>query len=192
LWRTRVYRSPDDKWLDSPIPACRNGRWVVPDKPDLVAPWTPQPAQLSGLPTDPDAMFKYLYRVSSEDWEVGLSADQLAVARVGDVVAGSLASPAVLTAVYRAAERIPGVMVAADMVDVTGRHGVALVRTADHIRTELIFDRTTYAYLGSNTVVAEAYSVEYEGTVYDHQRGDVIERSAILRVAVVDRPGQLP
>ena len=137
-------------------------------------------------------MLKYLYRAPTDDWQAELSADQLAFGRISTVVNGSLNSPAVLTAVYRAAERIPGVTVDRDAVDVTGRHGVALVRTADHHRTELIFDRTTYAYLGANLVVVDAYSVRGKAVVIDNHPGDVRDRSAVLRVAVVDRVGQLP
>jgi hypothetical protein len=193
LARSRPYASPDAKWVTAPLPGCRNGRWVpAPDRPDYTEACTPQPALLPGLPTDPDAMLRYLYRAPTEDYEAELSADQRAFGRISTVINGSLNSPAVLTAVYRAAERIPGVTVARDAVDVTGRHGVALVRTADHIRTELIFDPTTYAYLGANMVVVDAYSVHGKNWVINIQPDDVFERSAILRVTVVDRAGQLP
>jgi hypothetical protein len=201
LSRSRPYNSANAQWETQAIPGCRNGRKTPvrgsldPESlfpPGYTEACTPEPAQLSNLPTDPDAMGEYLYRPPTQDYEAELSADQLAFSRLGAVIFGSVNSPAVLTALYRAAERIPGVTVAADAVDVTGRHGIALVRTADRQRTELIFDPKTYAYLGDNSVVADSHTGEGPNFVFSYQAGDVIARSAITRMAVVDRVGQLP
>jgi hypothetical protein len=45
------------------------------------------------------------------------------------------------------------------------------------VRSELIFDPKTYAYLGGRTVT---------------KQGDVTGGAARLRIAIVDRAGQLP
>ena len=60
-----------------PLPGCHNGRWAPAlDRPDYTEACTPQPARLPGLPTDPDAMLRYLYRAPTGDYEAELSADQ--------------------------------------------------------------------------------------------------------------------
>ncbi len=71
-----------------------------------------------------------------------------------------------------------------DMVDAAGRHGIAVGRTYNGQRQELIFDRQTFAYLGTRELTTEP--------IYGLPAGTVIGFTAVLKVAVVDRPGQQP
>jgi hypothetical protein len=157
----------------------------------------PIPAYRTDLPTDVDAMVRHLYRpephpAPGADTVYGPvdSADQLAFVRVGHTILDSRHSPAVQAAAFRAAERIPGVTARPDTADAAGRRGIAVTRTFRGFRVELVFDATTYAYLGSGIVVVSPVA-EFQG-LRDLARGDDLHRDAILRVAVADRIRQVP
>ncbi|MFD9098874.1 CU044_5270 family protein [Streptomyces collinus] len=86
---------------------------------------------------------------------------------------------------YRVAARIPGTEVVPDAVDATGRHGVAITLdggAAD--RQEWIFDKKTYAFLGFRDVTREDTAIG--------KAGSVIQTTAVLQRAVVDRVGEEP
>jgi hypothetical protein len=109
-------------------------------------------------------------------------------------------------AAFLAAGRIGGVQVRRDVADAAGRVGVAVTRTEAGVRQELVFDRTTYRYLGHNIIGAEFDLARAKvvrspdignGTVElrpgsNPKPGEVIYQSAPLRIAVVDRAGQRP
>ena len=189
LTRFRPLADPTAAWVDERLPGCRDGRSAPTlDRPQHTEPCTPNPAYQADLPTDPAAMRAYLYRPDAN--HTGLSADQLAFERVAEVLGLSLGSPAVQAAVYRAAAEIPGTTIIQSVTDVAGRPGIAVARTDTGIRTELVFDRTTYRYLGTNRVFSDPSAVaalNYEGW---HLLS--VDQEAILRVAVVDEVGDLP
>ncbi|TMR26947.1 CU044_5270 family protein [Actinomadura geliboluensis] len=87
-----------------------------------------------------------------------------------DVTAAVMA-PAARAAFYRALAEIPDVGVAEDAVDASGRPGVALTRTSDGIQEQLLFDRSTYAFLGERTLDRE---------------GSEISSTAVIKTSVVD------
>jgi hypothetical protein len=86
----------------------------------------------------------------------------------------------VRAALFRAIARIPGVRLKADSVDAAGRHGVAVTRTKDGVREELIFDAATHRYLGDRDVVTR--SSEQLGAA-----GSVLFSSAVIATEIVDR-----
>lgn len=59
-----------------------------------------------------------------------------------------------------------------------------MFRASDNAREELIFDPKTYEFLGERDVV----TVDGNGFT----KGQVPGSSARMRIAIVDRPGQLP
>ncbi|MEV6931918.1 CU044_5270 family protein [Dactylosporangium sp. NPDC051485] len=140
--------------------------------------------QLVGtLPTDPT---KLLAKAYAETKGQGNGPDQEAFVYIDDHLFESLPSPETSAALYRAAALIPGVVKIDDSVDAIGRQGVAVGRTdeATGIRTEWIFDRSTYAYLGQRSyMVHDNYGIK---------AGTVTGISAVLERAVVDRAGQTP
>ncbi|MER5867827.1 CU044_5270 family protein [Kitasatospora sp. NPDC002040] len=129
---------------------------------------------LEGLPTDPEVLLGRLYDAPSGDKQ--LPVDQRAFETVGDLLTDQLAPPAVTAALYRAAARIPGVELLDDSVDASGRHGWGVARTADGVRTELVFDRGSYEFLGERSVEVGS--------------GAVVGQSAMLTKALVDRVGE--
>jgi hypothetical protein len=128
-----------------------------------------QPAFRTDLPTTADAMFNWLYQNSQGD----NPADAQAFITVGDLVQEAYLPPASLSALFSAASRIPGVVVDKDAVDVSGRHGIGVKMPGGS--AELIFDSHTYEYIGEHQDVA-------------HE----VNGSARIRLAIVDRAGQLP
>ena len=95
-------------------------------------------------------------------------------------------TPELTSALYRAAAKIPGVMLVDDATDAAGRHGVAIARLDETrgARSEWIFDRKTFAYLGERTV----QMLDVDGV----KAGTVIGRTTVTQRAVVDEMKGLP
>ncbi|GAB3208311.1 CU044_5270 family protein [Marinactinospora thermotolerans] len=106
---------------------------------------------LTTLPTDPEALLEMVY---ADGRGAGGNADQRAFSTIGGLLAETLPPPDLGAALYRAAARIPGVVVVEEAEDLTGRAGVAVARTdeASGERVEWIFDPASFAYLGERTV----------------------------------------
>ncbi|WP_405719801.1 CU044_5270 family protein [Streptomyces sp. NBC_00046] len=141
----------------------------------------PAHAYVASLPTDPDALLEL---IRDETRGEGQDPDQRAFTAIGDLLAETWAPPEVGAALYRAAAKIPGVTVIRAADDATGREGVAVARTAHGQQTQWIFDRSTYAFLGERTVLAEAGDAGPAGTV--------VGTSAVLTRAAVDSVGKTP
>ncbi|MEU8175368.1 CU044_5270 family protein [Microbispora hainanensis] len=71
---------------------------------------------------------------------------------VGNLVRDSVFRPALTAALFRIAAGIDGITIVPDIVDAAGRHGIGVTMEEDYARTELIFDKSTYRYLGDRTV----------------------------------------
>ncbi|MFD8963884.1 CU044_5270 family protein [Streptomyces sp. NPDC059568] len=135
---------------------------------------------LQTLPTAPDAMLRWLRKTAGG----GTSNNQKTFVLVGDLAGESLMPPAVSAALFRAAAMIPGVELTPNTTDALGRRGVAVTRTDDGIREELIFDVRTHAYLGEREVAVK--------TTKDFTEGQTLSITAIQQRTVVDSPGQRP
>jgi hypothetical protein len=130
---------------------------------------------LQTLPTDPQALLTMIYQAEQGH---GPSADQEAFVTIGDLLRDKIAPPKVSAALYRAAALIPGVTLVPNATDAIGRHGVAVAQTAEGIRTELIFSKTSLELIGERTIVASI--------------GISTDATAIITRAFVDRIGQFP
>ncbi|MGW4463409.1 CU044_5270 family protein [Micromonospora sp. NPDC004704] len=150
---------------------------------------TPRPAgYLTGLPTDPDGMLRYL-RDNPPDLNLPAGADEAAIAAepttaftTATWLLDGYLPPESMGALFEAMARVPGVIVVPGGVkDAAGRHGIAL-RTPGVIGAthDVIFDRETYAYLGTRMML-----------VRDGKESLYLS-TARLRTAIVDHPGQLP
>jgi hypothetical protein len=134
-------------------------------------------------------MLRYLHRPGGAS---NVPADEKAFQRASDVIETSLTAPAVQAAVFRAVAQMPGVTVSPGAVDAAGRHGVAVGRMGGPWRFELIFDAKTHRYLGSSVNIVDLVTALPGLTVSGMKSGDPTTQTAILRVAIVDRAGQLP
>lgn len=165
------------------LPGCHDGLSTQSKygKTEEVA-CTPLPGYHADLPSDAAGMLAYLYRQADGTKN---PRDQEAFSAAGDLIREAYLSPASLAAVFEAVARIPGVRVVGDVTDRAGRAGVALARDeVQGTRSELIFDRKTYAYLGEHLVLTR--------DAYGMKAGEAIDSTAVLKVAVVDGAGQLP
>ena len=206
------------------IDGCTGGRQAQTiDRPESTpeVACTPEPAYRPGrVPTDAARLLAYVYAVAAAEpaWVsvgegpdgrprgfVRLSADQRAFTEIAGILYKNHL-PAVQEAAFRAAGRIAGVQVRRDVADAAGRVGVAVTRTEAGAREELVFDPTSYRYLGHNIIGAEfdlngATVVRSPNSARGTARfrigpnpkpGAVIYESALLRIAIVDRAGQRP
>ncbi|MGW2224762.1 CU044_5270 family protein [Streptomyces formicae] len=132
--------------------------------------------KVSKLPTSPKALLDRIYAETDSQ----SSRDQQAFDTISDMISEQLAPPKISAALYRAGAKIPGVVVVDHAKDAAGREGIALARTDEQTgeRTEWIFDKKTYAYLGSRGIQVK----QVDGI----KPGTVVERTAILDRGIVD------
>lgn len=148
----------------------------------------PTPAYHGDLPTDPDELLRYL-REHPVDLHLPEGADEKAVygsESMPYTTARSMLQgyvpPRALAALFELLARQPGaVVISGDVVDAAGRHGVA-IRMPGVIggNDDFLFDRDTHVFLGTRASVVRNGKESMYGAV------------AVLRIAIVDRPGQLP
>ncbi|MFJ6480621.1 MULTISPECIES: CU044_5270 family protein [unclassified Streptomyces] len=133
---------------------------------------------LETLPTDPDRLLEVIYADTrlnhGADSESTTGPDQEAFVAIGDLLRTVEAPPAVSAALYRAAARIPGVVLVPEATDAAGRTGVAVARVHNGERTEWIFDKEGLRLLGERTVLLKDSAWGKAGT-------------PVTSVAIVDR-----
>jgi hypothetical protein len=174
------------------------GRWVTTYHQAVLCPPGPArqmclPGYLTGLPTTARGMRRYLlgtqgpngtvaYRIlngiSGTSWETGMLVPNRSYALM-----------------FRMAAKVPGIRLVPGVVDVAGRPGIAVAACVPAVinkgsmpgfhgcpeRDELIFDARTYELIGEYQVAAKGRPP---------QPGS--PSTALLRIAVVSRLGQLP
>ncbi|MFI7545747.1 CU044_5270 family protein [Actinoplanes sp. NPDC049599] len=139
-------------------------------------------SRYAGLPTDPAEL---LTRVYADTEGRGSGPNAAAFEFLGEALRESLLPPQVAAAIYRAAAKIPGVVLVADSVDAEGRHGVAVARTDEFgEREEWIFDARTFAYLGERSYLVR--------DTEDGKAGMLTATTAVLARGVVRAAGDLP
>ena len=142
------------------------------DGPVITTPCTPQLAYFPDMPASAGAMLGYLERAQ------GIRPDNLndLAKTVGYMLESDYILPAQRAALYEFLATTPGLIVEPNVRDISGRPGVGVGWSFEGGRAMNIFDPKTYAYLGLTT-----------WGLAGQQGGD-----ALLRVAIVDHPGQLP
>lgn len=194
LHRRQVWRSPDGTkgWLIDP--AVNDGpegeTLSLPDEQGntpVAGINHPSYDFLAELTTDPDELLDLVYEETEGQ---GNSPDQQAFATIGDLLGESYPPAELYSALFRAAAKIPGVVVVPDAVDAAGRRGVAVARLdeASGQREEWIFDEKTHVFLGERVVQVKKNSGE-EGLI---EPGMVTFTSAVMDRAVVDGIKQTP
>ncbi|MFF4323319.1 CU044_5270 family protein [Streptomyces sp. NPDC001568] len=158
--------------------------------PDVGPPTLNSPTYrfLETLPTDPDQLLKVIYEDTRKqhgaDSGSTTGPDQQAFVAIGDLLRSVEAPPGLSAALYRAAARIPGVVLIPESKDAAGRTGVAVARVHNTERTEWIFDKQSLRLLGSREVALEDSDWGKAGTV--------LTSVAVVGRGVTDRPEQLP
>ncbi|MCO6007197.1 CU044_5270 family protein [Actinoallomurus purpureus] len=115
--------------------------------------------QLATLPTDPATLLNRLY-VRQGDRDPARAFDQIQTLMNEQIV-----PPATRAALYRATALIPGVRVVNASEDALGRKGIAVSFDAHGERTEWVFDKTSFAYLGDRDYLINNSSQGRAGTL---------------------------
>lgn len=143
--------------------------------------------QLIHLPISPPALKRWIDRQPELRGRSGRAAGSEEFTIVGDIMRLPAVPPALRAALFRVAERLPGVTLVGPTQDGLGRHGTAVGMTtigSRGLRNDLIFDPTTGALLGERTVSLSGKS----GT----PAGSVINWSVYPVEAVVHTDHKLP
>jgi hypothetical protein len=140
---------------------------------------------LAQLTTDPDKLLKMIYKETEGQ---GNTRDQQAFTTIGDLLTASYPPAELYSALFKAAAKIPGIVVVNSAQDAIGRSGVAVARRdrTSGERTEWIFDKKTHVFLGERTVQVKKVS----GVVM--KPGTILFTSAITKRAIVDDMKQVP
>ncbi|MEV8019408.1 CU044_5270 family protein [Streptomyces sp. NPDC086554] len=163
---------------------------AIPAGPDR-----PTYAWLASLPTDPDALLKKLYAQTRVSDERETKA-QAVFGKIGELLEGTIMPPENAAALYKAVAKLPGVTEVPDAVDAAGRHGIGITlkQSSYATRDEWIFDKKTFAYLGSRAYMTKDHKPSRAGEQGGGPRnGEVLFGSnAVLERAVVDQRGMEP
>ncbi len=111
----------------------------------------PTYAQLAALPTHPAGLLRKIHALTKGQANPNAAAFDY----IGGLLRESLVPPEVSAALYRAAARIPGVILVADAVDAAGRHGFGVAYVTLGERFEWIFDKQSLAYLGERDYLVQ-------------------------------------
>ncbi|MET9456471.1 CU044_5270 family protein [Streptomyces canus] len=164
LHSRQVWESPDGRngWLIEPGNTSDDGITLAGPNPLSSA-----YHRLAQLPTEPGALLRKIYQESDAVRDPEVPRDQAAFVAIGDLLTESYPPANLTAALYKAAAEIPGVVAVDDAVDAVGRHGVAIARLDEQSgqRTEWIFDKKTYAFLGERSVQVEPNETFEKGTV---------------------------
>jgi hypothetical protein len=105
---------------------------------------------------------------------------------------GALIPPKLAAALYGVLHLLPGVHFDTG-TDLAGRTGLGFSMILDgYDKREIVINPTTYAYMGEKSVAIKDYTLTgTDGTRYI-KAGQVLGWVALLNLAIVDKPGQLP
>ena len=137
--------------------------------------------QIASLSTNPDALLKQIYSATRGE---APGKDAAAFNWIGETVSESIVPGDVASSIWRAAAKIPGVVLVKDATDAAGRHGEAIAHVSNGERTEYIFDRNTHLFLGERSYLIKDTPMG--------KAGMLTGTSAVLSRAVVNKMGDLP
>ncbi|MFJ4849427.1 CU044_5270 family protein [Streptomyces sp. NPDC088733] len=120
--------------------------------------------ELTALPTDPVLLLRTLYARTAGQ---GPTHEEAVFESIGAMLPDSLLLPDLNSALYRAASRLPGMVVVDRTADGAGRRGVGLTFFGSRHDTTWVFDPSSLAFLGTT-------------------------RTAVIEVGIADRAGQPP
>lgn len=155
------------------------GGTIPMDGPITTSRCTPQPAFFPDMPTNAGSMLAYLEKIQiaypAAVTSPGIELNNLAK-NVGFMLGTDYLLPAQQAALYQFLATTPGITLAQSVKDVAGRPGIGVQWSFEGSSAMLIFDPTTYQYLGLSTTGTNR---ETNG-------------EALLQTAIVDTAGQQP
>jgi hypothetical protein len=174
------------------LPPCTVAEAQVPQKspPGTLYPRTFKCAEDAGyiptLPADPHQLLAYLYKIgiaqAGDSNSTSWAANDFGKA-VDFLMSTTYLLPAQRAALFELMAQTPGFTVVTGARDAIGRTGVGIKWTYQGSPAEIILNSVSYAYLGDRTWPAPGF----------HGPGaDEYDGAALVKVAFVDRAGQLP
>ncbi|WP_433246192.1 CU044_5270 family protein [Actinomadura nitritigenes] len=151
-----------------PVPRTDSYMWMVKHLPGLLDYWRPQLRH----PLPPEKTDR---PYGSWSWY-----------GIGDIVGGYL-PPRLRAQVFEFLSDVPGVRVDEHATDALGRPGIGLSKDSEGARLELVFDRSTYRFLGDHYLDLTPHPEGGDPTD-EPDSGAGEERTTVLKVGVVDRP----
>jgi hypothetical protein len=152
---------------------------------------------MEALPTDPQALLDLIYAQtaslepscagSQTSWAASKPScrDVKAFSVIDLLLRKAVLPPKLAGALYRAAGMISGVTLINDVVDAAGRHGIAVsCEDGGSVAFQWIFDAKSLEYLGAREIAL----TDLPGI----KAGDVMDLTAVVRAAVVDKVRQVP
>jgi hypothetical protein len=150
---------------------------------------------LSSLPTDPAALEQVL--LANDPPSGTMNRDDAIYDAIYTLFSagpsqGVVIPPKLEAALYGVLQQLPGVHFET-AADLAGRTGLGFWRIGEgYLKQELVIDPVTYAFMGYEDVaVADHAMVGTDGTRYV-KKGHVMGWGAVLGIAIVQKPGQLP
>ncbi|MEV4400315.1 CU044_5270 family protein [Nonomuraea sp. NPDC049607] len=139
-------------------------------------PGRPAYARLGAWPTDPaQVRAKIVADTGEEPLRIWRSLQGL--------VRESVVRPSLGAALYQVAAGLDGIVLVGDAMDAVGRPGLAVAMDGgDGTRSELIFDRQTYHYLGERTVSTRDRKVKVSSGVEYTEKKGTVTGTAVLAV----------
>jgi len=145
------------------------------DKPVVATNGSPTPINNPCYEPDPDtAVFQAIHALFQDE------------------VNGTLIPPRLAAALYGVLRLLPGVSFDS-ATDLAGRTGLGFSMVVYGFeREEIVIDPATYAYMGSESVAVADHTLSGTDGTRTVRAGQVLGWLALLNLAIVDRPGQLP
>ncbi|MEV5827880.1 CU044_5270 family protein [Spirillospora sp. NPDC052242] len=206
--RSRRGDTPNGPLSDDPADTRTNRTWTRADgtvmaymedgrlERSAMMPATSPPsdyASLAKLPTDPDALLKWIYADMGGLGETAEGRHSTAYSMLGAILRNNVLPPKLEAAVFRAIKQIPDVTLVEGRVDMSGRQAIALGRiTEGYIHEEILFDPKTYAYLGERAVAIRDHSTRGEDGTLSFREGDLMRLTVQVQTGIVDDAGQRP
>ncbi|WP_165975445.1 CU044_5270 family protein [Actinomadura rubrisoli] len=150
-------------------------------------------ASLAALPTEPDALLKWLYKEMGGLGDSPEGRYATAYSMLGAILRDNVLPPAREAAVFRTIKRIPGVALVPGRVDAAGRPALGLGRVAEGwLHEELLLDPVTYAYLGERSVALKNHTSRGDDGSVSVRKGELQNLTVRTKAGIVDKAGQLP
>ncbi|MFC5833399.1 CU044_5270 family protein [Nonomuraea insulae] len=100
---------------------------------------------------------------------------------VGTLLGSAVFRPGLAAALYQIAAEVPGITLIPDTVDAAGRAGIAVALENDGTRSELIFDKQTYRYLGERYVATEDKTSTMSAAPLSKEDFDDLKRQMVAK-----------
>jgi hypothetical protein len=100
--------------------------------------------------------------------------------------------PALRAGLYGALAKLPSVHFVSSAADLAGRSGVAFWMAEHGLRFEIIINRRTYAFMGTDTIAVTSHTETGTDGTYQYVKGGLYDALAVLQTGIVDHAGHRP